>query len=102
MKNLKEEIDKINKEMKKNMHDQKKVMSMQKEAFNKQMVMMRHSLNSTLITFLPIIILFGWLRANLNNDIIINFGFFKFGWIGSYIIFAIIFSIVLRKVLKVY
>ncbi len=65
MRNLKEEIDKLNKEAKKQMHDQKKAMMIHKQTFEKQMTMMKHSFTSTIITMLPIIILFGWLQANL-------------------------------------
>lgn len=65
MKNIKEELDKLNKEAKKNLHDQKKAMEVQKQMFSKQMVMMKHSMTTTLITFLPIIILFSWLNAHL-------------------------------------
>lgn len=201
MRNLKEETERLNKEAKKYMHDQKKAMSLQKQVFEKQMIVMKHSFTSTFITFLPIIILFGWLNANLayapitegqeftvsvlfdnyagkaellvpkeitvdsavkdvkdneadwkltgkegeyllelkvgdksyTKDVIITdkqkyaealknindgtvkniqiqyktekilnlFGW-KLGWLGSYIIFALLFSIVLRKLLKVY
>jgi uncharacterized membrane protein (DUF106 family) len=102
MKNLKEEIDRLNKEVKKHMHDQKKAMSIHKQMFEKQMTMMKHSFTSTFITLLPIILLFNWLRVHLGTEKILNLYFFQFGWLGSYILFAIIFSIVLRKLLKVY
>lgn len=102
MKHLKEEIDKLNKEARKHANDHKRAMQIQKDMFSKQMVMMRHSMTSTLITFLPIIILFSWLTDHLGAEKILNLYFFKFGWLGSYIVFAIIFSIILRKVLKVY
>lgn len=65
MKSLKETVDKLNKEAKKHMHDQKKAMSIQKEMFEKQMVIMKHSFTSTLITMLPILILLSWLNAHV-------------------------------------
>lgn len=102
MKHLKEEIDKLNKDARKHANDHKKAMQIQKEMFSKQMVMMKHSMTPTLITFLPIIVLFSWLNGNLGPEKVLNLYFFKFGWLGSYIIFAIVFSIILRKVLKVY
>lgn len=201
MKNLKEEINKLNKEARKNMQDQKKAMAIHKEAFSKQMTMVKHSLMSTFITILPILLLISWMNANLAyspitegqqftasvlfddyvgkaelivpegmaivdkavkdagekvdwrlsgktgeyllewkvsgksylKDIVIgskqkysepikiindgvvkqiqinykllkilNLSLFKLGWLGSYIVFAVIFSIILRKILKVY
>ncbi len=65
MKNLKEQIAKLQKEAKASMHDQKKAMGIHKQMMDKQMVMFSHSMKSTFITLLPIIILFGWLNANL-------------------------------------
>ena len=40
----------------------------------------------------------------INNEPkkVLNLGFWKIGWLGSYIIFSIIFSILIRKVIKVY
>lgn len=104
MKQLKHEIDDLNKQAKKHIQDQKKAMQIQKQMFEKQMIMMKHSFTSTFITLLPILILFSWLNQNLNGDKILNLYIFgwKLGWLGSYILFAIIFSTILRKVLKVY
>ena len=102
MRSLKEDIDRMNKEVKKHMHDQKKAMGIHKQMFEKQMTMMKHSLKSTFITMLPIILLFSWLNAHLGPDKILNIFGWQLGWLGSYIIFAIIFSMILRKVLKVY
>ncbi len=201
MKSIRDDLKKMQDQMKKSMHDQKKVAALQKEMMDKQWVMMRHSFTSTLITMLPIIVLFGWLTAHLSfvpiqqdvqftvdvtfddyvgnvtlmapkeitvvgsvtkpvasnvewrlsgktgeyllewnvgdktytkevvitseqayadsvkvvNDgvvkqitinykknIILNLFGWKLGWLGSYIIFALIFSMILRKLLKVY
>jgi len=102
MKSLKEDLEKLQKKMKTDVHDQKKVMAAQKEMWGKQMTMMKHSFTSTIYTFLPIIILFSWLNANMGSEKILNLGIIKFGWLGTYIILAIVFSTVLRKLLKVY
>jgi uncharacterized membrane protein (DUF106 family) len=45
--------------------DPKKVMEIQKRAMQTNMKYMMHSMKPTLITFLPIIIIFGWMHANL-------------------------------------
>jgi len=42
-----------------------KAMSLQKKIMEKNMTYMKHSLKPTLFTFIPIIIIFGWLSANL-------------------------------------
>ena len=102
MKSIKEDLDKLNKKMKEHKSDSHKMIQVQKEMWSKQMTMMKHSFTSTIYTFLPIIILFNWLRLNLNSDKILNLGVINFGWLGSYIIFAILFSSILRKILKVY
>ncbi len=102
MKSIKEDLDKLNKKMREHKSDSQKMMQVQKEMWSKQMTMMKHSFTSTIYTFIPIIILFSWLSANMGADKLLNLGFVKFGWLGSYIIFAIIFSSILRKALKVY
>lgn len=68
MKNLKEEINKLNKEARNHAKDQKKAMAMHKEMFSKQMTMMKHSLMSTFITILPILLLITWMNAHLAYD----------------------------------
>ena len=65
MKSLKEEIKAFQQQMKEFKHDPKKVMDIQKRAMQTNMKYMMHSMKPTLITFLPIILIFGWLHANL-------------------------------------
>ena len=62
---------------------------------NKQMMedmpeQMKHSFKPMLVTMVPIIIMFGWLRA--------NFAEILPSWFWWYIISSIIFSISLRKI----
>jgi len=42
------------------------------------------------------------IKTNLEPVLPLNLGFHKFGWLGSYIIFSMIFSSILRKLMKVY
>ena len=50
----------------KEMRDQPdEMMKMQKEAMKTNMEYMKHSFKATLITFLPIILIFGWMNAHL-------------------------------------
>lgn len=65
MKKLKAEMKTLQKEMKTLAHDPKKAMAHQKKLMSKNMDYMKHSLKPTLYTFIPIIIIFGWLNSHL-------------------------------------
>ncbi|MBW2977788.1 DUF106 domain-containing protein [Candidatus Woesearchaeota archaeon] len=65
MKTLKEDIKKFQQQMREFKSDPKKVMEIQKRAMQTNMKYMAHSMKPTLITFIPIIIIFGWLHAHL-------------------------------------
>lgn len=65
MKALKDDIKALQKEMKEFKEDPARVMALQKKAMEANMKYMMHSMKPTLITFIPIIIIFGWLSANL-------------------------------------
>jgi len=65
MKSLREDIKKLQVNLKKNMSNQNKAMVLQKEMMDKNMKMISHSFKATFITMIPILILFGWLNANL-------------------------------------
>jgi len=100
MKELKGEMKDTQKKMKEMKDQPDKMMSMQKDAMKKNMEYMKHSMRPTLFTFIPIVIVFSWLRGhytNLGNPVI----FLGLKWIWVYIIFSLVISIVLRKVLKI-
>lgn len=65
MKALKDETKRLQNEMKTLKDNPTKIMEIQKIAMQKNMEYMKHSMKPTLITFIPIIIIFGWLNANL-------------------------------------
>jgi uncharacterized membrane protein (DUF106 family) len=65
MKELKDQAKNYQKEMKKHKDDPKKVMSIQKEALSLQSKLMMKSLKPTLVTMLPVLIIFNWLSASL-------------------------------------
>ena len=101
MKELKGEMKEFQKEMKDLKDDPKKMMEVQKRAMEKNMKYMLQSLKPTLFTFIPLILIFGWLRsyyAAIGNPAVL----FGLGWIWIYIICSIAFSIGLRKLLKIY
>lgn len=65
MKQLKGDIKKYQKEMKEQKSDPSKVMAIQKQAMKVNMKYMSHSMKPTLVSFIPIILIFGWMHAHL-------------------------------------
>lgn len=65
MKSLKMKQKEFQKKMKEHKDNPQKMLSMQKEMMSVNKEYMKHSLKPTFITFLPIIIIFGWMSANL-------------------------------------
>jgi len=65
MKDLKDEMKELQKEMKELKNDPKKMMEVQKKSMQTNMKYMTHSMKATLITFLPIIFIFGWMSGNI-------------------------------------
>src|SRR3989344_1497929 len=99
LKEQKDSISRLQKELKSLKDDLKKMMEKQKEIMEINMKMMKHNIKPMLITFIPLIIIFSWLRVTYEplGQLIIGLSWF---WI--YLISAIIFSIIIRKVLKIY
>lgn len=85
--------------------DPKKAQKIQQEMMKKNMENMKHTMNPKimLITMLPMIFLIGILREYYGSSgEFFNFlGFTTFGWLGTYIVFSIINSLILKKVLDV-
>ena len=100
MKSLKQEIKDFQKEMKEFKDNPTKVMEIQKKAMEKNMKYMMHSFKPMLFTFIPLVIMFGWLR-NTYTIVPVKFLWFT-SWFWIYIIFSVIFSMGLRKILKVH
>ncbi|MEE9525235.1 MAG: EMC3/TMCO1 family protein [Candidatus Woesearchaeota archaeon] len=65
MRALKEDIKKFQKQMKELKDNPKEFMAVQKRAMETNMKYMMHSMKPTLVTFIPIILIFGWLNANI-------------------------------------
>ena len=103
MKDLKDEIKTLQQQARDLKDNPEKAMDVQKKSMETNMKYMSHSMRPTFITFLPLIFLFGWMRTHFTEtEIIIPFINWNIGWLGAYILFSILFSIILRKVLKVY
>ncbi len=101
MKSLKEDTKRLQSDMKNHKDNPTKMMEIQKEAMEKNMKYMMHSFKPTLITLIPLLIIFAWLR-NAYKGIDLNFLGFIHNWIWLYILVSIISSIILRKLLKVH
>ena len=65
MKQLKDEIKGFQKEIKELKSNPEKAMQVQKEAMKTNMKYMSMSMKATLITFIPIIFIFGWMSSHL-------------------------------------
>jgi len=101
MKELKDEMKIYQKEMKEHKNNPEKMLDLQKKVMEKNMKYMMQSFKPTLITMIPVLIIFAWLRAYYValDDPAVLFGL---SWIWVYIIFSVLFSLVLRKLMKVY
>ena len=87
-------------EMKKHKDDPKKVMELQKSSLPATLKIMELSFRSTMFTIIPLILLFRWFMDYF--ELIGSPKFVGFiTWFWFYLIFAIIFSSILRKTFKV-
>ncbi len=68
MKELKSEMKELQKEMKELKSEPQKMMAVQKKAMQTNMKYMSHSMRSMLFTFIPIILIFGWMNAHLGYE----------------------------------
>lgn len=100
MKSLKTELKSLQKEMKEAKHDTQKLMQLQKQSMEKNMKYMMNSFKPTLFTLIPLLIIFSGMRNSFAN-VELNFIGIN-SWIWIYIIFSILFSIILRKLLRVH
>ena len=68
MKDLKDEMKAFQKEIKELRNEPQKAMEVQKRSMKVNMKYMSHSMRSTLFTFIPIILIFGWMTTHLSYD----------------------------------
>ena len=101
LKNLKDEQTKLQEEMKKYKDDPTKMMELQKKQFEHLPRTFELSMAPLVYTAIPFILLIRWFTdifKNLGDPKILGF----LGWIWAYLLLSIIFSTILRKVMKVY
>ena len=87
-----------------------KVMELQKQAMEKNLVLMKHSMKPTLYTFIPLIIIFGWIRTTFGapageaNPVLWHIPLLGWGltWLWIYLLVSIVTSMLIRKLFKIY
>ena len=100
MRSLKAEQKKLSEDMKQYKNQPDKIMELNKKQFEFMGEMMKHSMRPIIYTGIPLVLLFRWFVDYFAQ--IPDFKFFGFlTWLWMYLIFSIVFSTVLRKVLKV-
>lgn len=113
IKELKERQKELNREVRQAAKDkdEDKLRKLNKEAMEVNMEMMKLNFKPMLITLLPLLLVFWLLRQSYNAAGIGNIIAWPWnlpivgngaGWLLSYIIFSLIFSILLRKIFKIY
>ena len=101
LKRLREESKQLQTDIKQYKDDPAKMSEYKKKVMTNFMESMKQNWKPMLYTFIPLIILFSWLRktytgTNLNFLGVIN------NWFWVYFIFSMIFNTILRKIMKVY
>tara|TARA_B100000315_G_C14422133_1_gene516068 strand:- start:607 stop:936 length:330 start_codon:yes stop_codon:yes gene_type:complete len=92
LKGIQKAAQKRMKEFKDNIEEQKKI---QKEIMEGSMELMKHSFKPLIITFIPLILVFWWIRGIYTETIIAA------SWLWWYIGASLISSIALRKILDI-
>jgi uncharacterized membrane protein (DUF106 family) len=87
--------------------DMEKMKGLQKRAMEANMKLMSQTFKPMLITIIPFILIFRWLRATFEGLTIVSFPATLpvlgdgLGWLGTYLIFSLVFTTAIRKALKV-
>lgn len=102
-KDLKDSQKKMREVLKK---DPQKAQEMQKKIMKKNFELMKHSMNikMILVTMGPLLVVFTLIAKLYPATLfptILNLGFISFAWLGTYIIFSIVNSLILKKVFNV-
>lgn len=102
MREMKKEQKELQEEMKKYKEHPEKLMELQKKQFEFMPKMMKLSMRPLVYTAIPFVLFFRWFNDYFAMPALEGFRFFGFlSWFWFYLIFAIIFGSIFRKVLKV-
>ncbi len=103
LKDIRERTKKVHEEFKKYKSDPKKLAElnskMAKENLEAMKIQYKQSIKPMIVTLVPFALTFVWIRKTYEpfGDIFLNMG-----GIWTYIVFSVVFSMVLRKVMKVH
>jgi len=92
MKEMRQKQIELKKEMNLYKDNPQKMMEINKKMLEHMPEQMKMSLKPTLVTMIPLLIMFGWLRSTFAITTLAS------TWIWYYIVSSLIFSIILRKV----
>jgi len=106
IKALRSEMKELQKSMRKEMtKNPEKAKKIQAEIMKKNLENMKHAMNPKImaITMLPLLVLFMFIRKYYDQfgEFFTPFDLVSWGWLGTYIFFSIISSIIMKKVLDV-
>lgn len=103
MKSMREEIKKLQNEMKLHKSDPQKLAELQGKLMPLNMRTMSQSMKPMLITIVPFIVIFALLGRVYTDMLVIPLPFWAghLKWVGTYIIFSIVFTSLFRKALKI-
>ena len=103
MRELKKDLKKYQKQMKEARSDHAKMSEISKKSMAVNMKYMHQSMKPMLFTLLPFLGIFTWLRSVFDSTVIFALPFWPhtLGWIGTYIIFSMVFTTVFRKLMNV-
>ncbi len=103
MRELKKDLKKYQRQMREVRRDPEKMKELSQKSLEANLKYMKASMKPMFITIIPLLFLFGWLKKALVGLVVIPLAFWPghLGWLGSYILFSIIFTTLFRKVLKV-
>lgn len=88
----KERQKELQKQIKEHKDNPEKMMKLQKEMMSHMGENFKHSLKPMMITMLPILVVFYWIRDIFSEALV--------GWFWYYLVSALIFSMVFRKLFK--
>lgn len=106
IKALKKEMKDLQKEMRSIMSkNPSKAQALQSEIFKKNLEHMKQTMSPRvlLVTMLPVLVVFSFVRKIYGpyGEFLHLFGLTSFGWLGTYILFSIGCTLILKKVLDV-
>lgn len=94
MREIKEKQKRLREEMKKYKDNPQKMMEINKQMMEDFPKQMKESMKISLVTIIPLLLLFGWLRGMFAQTAIAG------NWVWWYIISSLAFSMALRKVFR--